>query len=94
MIEGARRITDIKHLKQLPGFKLVAIEVAQKVRYERLVKRNENPGDAGKTFDQFVQDEKAEAESEIPTLMELADVTVDNNGSLENFYKQLDKLIA
>jgi len=93
VIEGARRLTDIEHLKKLPGFVLVAIEVDGKIRYERLVKRNENPGDADKTFEQFVQDEKAEAESEIPVLMAQASVKVDNNGTLEEFYQQLDKLV-
>lgn len=93
VIEGARRLTDIEYLKELPGFTLVAIEVDAKIRYQRLVARNENPGDADKTFEQFSLDEKAEAESQIPALMQQATVTVDNNGTLKEFYEQLDSLI-
>jgi len=93
VIDGARRVTDIEYLKKLPGFVLVAIEVDQKTRYQRLVARNENPGDDKKTFEQFAYDEQAEADSEIPFLMQQASVKIDNNGTLEEFYKQLDKLV-
>lgn len=94
VIDGARRQTDIEYLQKLPGFILVAINVDQKIRYERLVKRNENPGDSDKTFEQFVQDEKAEAEIQIPDLMKTATINIDNNGSLEDFYKQLDEAVS
>ena len=93
VIDGARRLTDIEHLQKLPGFTLVAIEVDEKIRYQRLVARNENPGDADKTFEQFLQDEKAEPEAEIPFLMERASIKLDNNGTLEDLYKQLDNLV-
>jgi dephospho-CoA kinase len=94
VIDGARRMTDIEYLKKLPGFTLVAIEVDQKIRYQRLVTRNENPGDDKKTFEQFVQDEKAEAETEIPFIMQQATVKINNNGSVEDLYKQLDELFT
>lgn len=93
VIDGARRLTDLEYLQKLPGFTLVTIEVDEKIRYQRLVARNENPGDADKTFEQFLQDEKAEPETEIPFLMSKASIKIDNNGSLEDLYKQLDKLV-
>ena len=93
VIEGARRMTDIEYLKKLSGFTLVAIEVDAKIRYQRLVSRNENPGDDKKTFEQFLQDEKAEPEIEIPFLMQQATVRINNDGNLEDLYKQLDNLI-
>lgn len=93
VIDGARRMTDIEYLKKLSGFTLVAIEVDQKIRYQRLVIRNENPGDDKKTYEQFVQDETAEAEAEIPFIMGQATIKINNNGSLEDLYKQLDQLI-
>ncbi|MFA5126942.1 MAG: AAA family ATPase [Patescibacteria group bacterium] len=93
VIDGARRLTDVEHLQKLPGFTLVAIEVDVKIRHQRLVARNENPGDADKTFEQFLQDEKAEPEVEIPFLMSRASIKIDNNGILEDLYKQLDNLV-
>ena len=93
VVDGMRRPADIKDLKEVPGFKMIAIEVDSKVRYERLVKRAENPGDTEKTYDEFLEDHKAETEITIPDLIKQADAVIDNNGSLEDLYKQLDELI-
>lgn len=93
VVDGIRRFPDIEHLKKIPGFKLVAIEVEAKTRYQRLVARNENPGDAEKTWEQFLEEHQAATEIDIPKLMEAADIKINNNGSLEDLYKQLDQLI-
>ena len=92
-IDGMRRPADIEYLKKLSGFRMVAIDVDAKVRYERLKARSENPGDAEKTWEQFQKEHEAETEIYIPELMKQADVTINNNGTLEEFYKQLDKLV-
>ena len=93
VVDGMRRPADIKDLKEVPGFKMIAIEVDSKVRYERLVKRAENPGDTEKTYDEFLEDHKAETEITIPDLIKQADAVIYNNVSLEDLYKQLDELI-
>ena len=36
-VDGARRLADIEHLRKLAGFKLVAIEVDMKKRYELIL---------------------------------------------------------
>jgi dephospho-CoA kinase len=92
-IDGMRRPADIEYLKKISGFRMVAIEVDAKVRYERLKVRAENPGDAEKTWEQFQKEHEAETEIYIPELMKQADVVIDNNSSLEDLYKQLDKLV-
>ncbi|RJQ35440.1 hypothetical protein C4566_00780 [Candidatus Parcubacteria bacterium] len=93
VIDGMRRPADIEYLRNVPGFRMVAIDVDMRTRYERLVKRGENTDDTSKTFEQFQKEHEAETEIYIPELMKQADVTIDNNGSVEDFYKQLDKLI-
>lgn len=93
VIDGIRRFPDIEHLKKIPGFKLVAIEVDAKIRYQRLVARGENAGDSEKTWEQFLEEHKAATEIDIPKLMEAADIKINNNGSIEELYKQLDNLV-
>ncbi|MFA6271719.1 MAG: AAA family ATPase [Patescibacteria group bacterium] len=93
VIDGVRRWTDIEHLKAIPGFKLVSLQVDARTRFERLVKRAENPGDEEKTWDEFQKDSAAEAEVHIQDMIEKADVVIDNDGTKEDFYKQLDKLV-
>lgn len=93
VVDGARRLADVEHLKKIAGFKLVAIVAEAKIRYERLVARGENPDDKNKTWKQFLQDHELETEASIPALMKMAEVVVDNNGSAEQLYEQLDKLV-
>ena len=93
VIDGVRRLDDIAHLKDLPNFYLISIDADPEIRYKRMLSRNENTGDDKKTFEEFLEDGRREAELEIPTVMEQANYKIDNNGSIEDLYKQIDKII-
>lgn len=93
VIDGVRRLEDIQYLRKMPNFKLVSLEMKEKLRYERLVSRGENADDKHKTWEQFLKDQQGETELTIPEVMKQADVVIDNNGSLEYLYKQLDQLV-
>lgn len=92
-VDGVRRYSDIEYLKILPHFKLVYIETSLEKRYERLTKRGENTDDASKTFADFKKDQEQEAESQIRDLKSKADFVVNNDGSFEDFYAQIDEII-
>lgn len=94
IIDGVRRLDDIKHLHPLPEFLLLSVDADIKTRYERMLLRNENAGDANKTFEQFLEDCNREAEKEIPQAMAAANYQIDNNGDFAALYEQLDKIIA
>jgi len=93
MVEGIRRLSDIKHLSLLPNFMLVEIFAEPRVRYERLIKRRENADDATKTYEQFLADHQRSTELSILEVIPLAKARVDNNGGFEELYRQLDELI-
>ena len=93
VIDGVRRIADIKYLKELPNFYLIKVEVDAKIRYKRMKARNENAGDKNKTFEQFIADQNNETEKDIPTVMDFAKISIDNNGTLEELYEKTDKAI-
>lgn len=93
VIDGIRRLDDISNLKNLPGFKLISIDADPKIRYGRMKLRNENAGDADKSYEQFIIDSEREAELQIPKVMEKADFYLDNNGNIENLHLQIDKII-
>lgn len=94
VIDGVRRQSDIVHLKKIPGFQLIYVDADEKLRYERLKQREENKGDATKTFEQFQKEDQAETENQIRSLKDIADKIIDNNGTLENLQKQVDDLIS
>ena len=58
-----------------------------------MVRRNENAGDKDKTFEQFIADQNNETEKEIPTVMNFAKISIDNNGTLEELYEETDNVI-
>lgn len=93
VVDGIRRPTDISYLKELEGFRLIYITADQKTRWERLVKREENPGDDKKTFEEFCRDEQAEPERLIQELGKEAEVRIDNDGSVEELYTTIEKII-
>lgn len=92
-IDGVRRPSDIEYLKTLPEFKLVYIETGLENRYKRIVTRGENADDAGKTFEEFKKDQEREAETQIKDLKSKADFVINNDGSFEDLYKQIDEII-
>ena len=93
MAEGIRRPSDITYLKENPGFHLIYITADPKIRWERLIKRAENPGDTEKTFEQFLEDEKAEADCLIKDLGKTAKFIINNNGTFEELYQQMEEII-
>lgn len=93
VIDGIRRMEDIEHLQHLENFILVYIEVDERVRYERLVLRNENKGDAEKTFEEFQKEQQMEADSRITELRDRADIVINNDGDITKLYSRVDSLI-
>ncbi len=94
IVEGIRRLADIKYLSELPNFILVEISAEPKTRYERLIKRGENADDNSKTYEEFLADHQKPTEVTIAAVVELAKEHLDNNGSAEDLQKQIDELIG
>jgi dephospho-CoA kinase len=93
VFDGIRRVPELNIFKKIPGFILIRIVGDQKIRYKRFIKRNENPGDNKKTYKQFLKDLKGVSDYEIPEVMKRADLEINNDGSLENLYKQVDQIV-
>jgi dephospho-CoA kinase len=93
LVDGVRRVADIKYLKELEGFYLINVQADEKIRYERIKSRGENPGDKEKTWEEFQKDAQAETEVSIREVAEQASFTIENNGSLEEYHNQIEKII-
>lgn len=93
VIDGVRRFTDVKNFFKLRNFYFIFIETDQNKRYQRYIKRNENTGDAEMTFQDFQKKDSAESESQIDSLKDKAHFIIDNNGTFEELYQQVDKVL-
>lgn len=87
--DGVRRPQDIVMLRGLSNSHLIIIEAPAEIRFERLKKRNDRPGDAEKTREEFLAENNAEAESKIDEIAQQADVTIDNSGTMDDLRKQV-----
>lgn len=93
VVDGIRRPEDIAGLEPDPAFRLVYVTAPLDVRYERAKLRNEK-GEGDMTLEEFTAQESAPTERDIPVLGKAAEYTIDNSGTLEKLYSQLDRLIA
>lgn len=94
VVDGIRRMADIEYLQKIPGFVLVEIVAKPETRYERLIARSENTDDQQKTYEEFLADHQRSTEISILEVTKHATEHIDNNGSLDDLYRQLDTLVA
>jgi dephospho-CoA kinase len=93
IIDGVRRLEDVKYLRAIPEFKLCYITAPMKTRHERLVLRGENADDTTKSYEQFQKDHEGEPEREIAKLEAFATEVIDNSGTLPDLYHALDAIL-
>lgn len=93
-VDGIRRVADIKYLKQLSNFHLVHIYADEMNRYKRIIERSENSDDKSKTFEQFQKDQTRETEQTIPQVVAEAETKINNNGTKEELFEQIEKLVS
>lgn len=84
---------DIKAFTELKPI-LVYIKAETKIRYERLIARNQNQDDQTKTWQQFKKDSQLPTEKSIRKIAKQAKYQIDNNSSYQNLYHQLDQLMT
>ncbi|MBD3251485.1 AAA family ATPase [Candidatus Uhrbacteria bacterium] len=93
VIDGVRREGDIEIFKQLPNFHLIGIDADIRKRYERSKVRGEKPEESTLTFEAFEALEQRSTELTAKALLGKADLTLDNNGSFNDLYKQIDQYV-
>ncbi len=93
VVDGVRRMTDVKYLKKIKGFCLIYLEADMKKRFERIIKRKEKADDDQKGFRAFQKDHLAETELQIKKIKKKAKFILENNGTKREFFKKIDKII-
>lgn len=91
VIHGLRFWPDYKMVKKLGG-KVVYITADQKIRWRRVQKRGEKKDDS-RSWQNFLRLEKVATELQIPQIGAKADFKIENNGTRQNFYNEVKKVI-
>jgi dCMP deaminase len=97
VVDSIRNPTEVEVLRQRKDFILMVVDANEVVRFERSMLRGREG--AAQTLEQFVQEEKRELQSDDPANQQLvatrrmADVVVNNDGSLEDLHRQLNEIL-
>jgi len=93
VLPNIRREGDVSYFKDWPGYILVGVKTDPKISYERLIKRSQNVDDQTKTREQFQKDLTLSTEVAIDDLIKNSSIQIDNNGTFEDLYNQIDEII-
>ena len=77
---------DAEKLKSIPGSLLIAITAPQQIRYERALHREKEEDES--FYDIFIKKDSSEA-IEMEPIFGLADIVIENTGTLEDLEKQV-----
>ncbi|MEM5820787.1 MAG: AAA family ATPase [Candidatus Aenigmatarchaeota archaeon] len=94
VISGIRSLEEYFAFKNSFGksFYLIFIEVDAKIRYQRRKLQDKN---FNLSFEEFLErDKRDEKELNLKELKDLADFVIENNSSLEDFYKKIDLIVS
>ncbi len=92
LVDGIRYENEVEMLKGFENSFLVFVTAPPEVRYERCVTRGEK-GEGKITYEQFLENEKAETEKQIETVGQKADYVIENSGPLDELSKKVDEMM-
>ncbi len=92
VVEAIRRQSEVDALSNIEGveFFLLYMQTDVRKRYDRLVERGENIGDAQKSFEEFEQDHALTTEKTIGPLKSQAHHVITNDGTLADLLAEVD----
>lgn len=93
ILDGLRKAEEVPYIHELGG-KLIYIKASPETRFHRIKDRGENAGEENTTWEQFLREEQGAPEVTIKHVGEtMADVTIENNGTLEEFEEKIKKFL-
>ncbi|WP_461866276.1 AAA family ATPase [Thermococcus sp.] len=94
VIDGVRSNGEIEAIKKRGGL-IIYVDAKPELRYERLLKRKASKDREIKSFEDFIaMDNTEERLYQTSTLKNLANIIIENNGTLDELRKAVEKIIA
>jgi len=92
MVDGVRYPNEVEMLRGFEKSILFFVDAPPKIRFERVRKRAEK-GEDKIDYEEFLRSEQRETERHLDEVKAMADYRLDNSGSFEDLYKQIDKAL-
>ncbi len=93
-IDGIRSENIAALLYEFDHSILVHLEADDQQRYNRVIKRTEEPGDTNLLFEEFIQSETGVFEKNIDRLSKQADTTINNNSNWDALTEKAKQFMA
>jgi|GEM_PF-256244 len=90
IVDGMRRTSEEEMIRSIPGSMILYVTAPVETRYGR--PRLSRAGEIEKTFEQFLREEEAPTEVEIPYIGARADYRIENVGSREDLEHMVKEL--
>jgi len=98
IVDGIRNPEEVKELRKLPRFFLIAVDAPRELRFKRIVSRNRESDP--KTFEEFLKVDKRdlgenerESGQQVAKCMEMADFKVVNDKDISQLNEKSDSLL-
>jgi dCMP deaminase len=97
IIESIRTVGEVEALRNKDNFFLIAIDADPKIRYSRIKQRGSETDDVD--YNTFIAQENEEMKNNDPNkqniskCIELADYYIENNGTFQQLYDQIDRVL-
>lgn len=91
-VDGVRSLQEVEEFKKhFPNFTILAVHASPKTRFKRLFKRQRS--DAPKKWETFKTRDALELDVGLGDVVALADYLIVNEGTLEDFKREIRKLL-
>ncbi len=96
VIDSIRNVSEVEYFRSLGGFILIAVDAPAAIRFERV--RSRGRDESVQTLEQFVRKENLEksednAAQQLDKVMDMADITLNNDGRLEELHRKLEEIL-
>jgi dCMP deaminase len=97
VMDSIRNPSEVNALRKREDFTLLGLEADPEIRFRRSRERGRE--NAARTLERFLEEESQELDSKDPArqrlnaTMDMADLLVSNNGTLEELHRRLDQLL-
>ncbi len=92
VVRGIRWDPDVALIRRLPNNSIVYVTASASVRYARTLARGEKAGETETTFEQFMREEQATNEINIPRIGASADYKIVNEGTLADYESEVARV--
>jgi len=95
IICGPRQLGQINFLRQNSNLIILAINARDNIRFKRVIKRNsvKEAKNLQKFIEEEIKNDASDGANQVVKCIKLANIAVENNGSLDNLHRNLDKAI-